>query len=46
MNLLPLLALSPTTGDDSPTIRLVVLLILGFAVAAAIFFSLWKGKNQ
>lgn len=46
MNLLPLLALSPMTGDDSPQRNVIVFIILGVAVAAALVLGLWKGKDQ
>ena len=45
MYLPALLALSPLTGDDSPTTRLVVLLILGLAVAAAIVLCVTNKKK-
>ncbi len=45
MNLLHLLALSPVTGDDSPQRNIVVFIILGVALAAALVLGLWKGKK-
>lgn len=46
MNLLPLLTLSPMTGDDSPQRNVIVFIILGVAVAAALVLGLWKGKDK
>lgn len=46
MNLLNLLALSPATGDDSPQKNIVVFIILGVAVVAALVLGLWKGKDK
>ena len=45
MNLLNLLALSPATGDDSPQKNVVVFIILGVALAAALVLGLWKGRK-
>ena len=43
MNLLTIL--SPATGDDSPQRNIIVFIILGVAVAAALVLGLWKGKK-
>ncbi|MBR3778894.1 MAG: hypothetical protein IKL13_04130 [Clostridia bacterium] len=48
MNLLDLIALSPMTGDDSPQKNIIVYIILGVALAAALvlgFFGKGKGKK-
>ena len=45
MNLLPLIALSPATGDDSPQRNIVVLIIFGVAAVSALVLGLWKGKK-
>lgn len=45
MNLFHLLALSPPTGDDSPQKNIIVYIILGLAVVAALVLGLWKGKK-
>ena len=45
MPLLSLLALSPLTGDKSPTVNLFVYAILGVALVSAIVLGLWKGKK-
>lgn len=45
MNLLNILAVSPMTGDDSPQRNVIVFIILGVAVAAALVLGLWKGKK-
>ena len=37
--------LSPVTGDDSPQKNLVVLIILGVALAFALVLGLWRGKK-
>ncbi|MBO5797272.1 MAG: hypothetical protein J6R77_02875 [Clostridia bacterium] len=46
MNLLPLLALSPATGDDSPQKNTIVLVILGVAFLAAIVLGVFSGKKK
>ena len=45
MHLLNLLALSPVTGDNSPTVNVFVYVILGVALVSAIVLGLWKGKK-
>ncbi len=45
MNLLNLLTLSPATGDTSPQRNIIVYIILGVAVVAALVLGLWKGKK-
>lgn len=41
-----LLTLSPATGDNSPQRNMVVFIILGVAVIAALVLGLWKGKKK
>ena len=45
MQLLQLLALSPATGDNSPTVNLFVYAILGVALVGAILLGARKGKK-
>ena len=45
MQLLNMLALSPITGDNSPTVNIFVYAILGVALVSAIVLGLWKGKK-
>ena len=45
MQLLNMLALSPMTGDNSPTVNIFVYAILGVALVSAIVLGLWKGKK-
>lgn len=45
MNLLDLIALSPMTGDDSPERNVIVYVILGVAVVAAVVLGFF-GKNK
>ena len=36
---------SPATGDDSPQKNIVVLIILGVALASALVLGMWKDKK-
>ena len=45
MLLTQLLALSPVTGDNSPTVNVFVYILLGVALVSAIVLGLWKGKK-
>ena len=45
MQLLNMLALSPVTGDNSPTVNVFVYIILGVALVSAVVLGLWKGKK-
>ena len=45
MQLLDFLALSPVTGDNSPTVNVFVYILLGVALVSAIVLGMWKGKK-
>ena len=45
MQLLDFLALSPMTGDKSPTVNVFVYILLGVALVSAIVLGVWKGKK-
>lgn len=45
MQLLDFLALSPMTGDNSPTVNVFVYILLGVALVSAIVLGMWKSKK-